>query len=44
MDNETEERFKDVIYEIRMVHGLVIVNLVALTSILITGLILIWLK
>ena len=44
MDNETEERFKDVIYEIRMVHGLVVLNLIVLGAILLTALGIVWLK
>jgi hypothetical protein len=40
MDNETEERFKDVIYEIRIVNGLVVFNMIILGAILLTGLVL----
>lgn len=44
MDNETEERFKDIIYEIRIVNGLVVFNMVVLGAILLTGLALLWLR
>jgi hypothetical protein len=44
MDNEIEDRFKDVIYEIRIVNGLVIFNMIVLGAILVTGMILAWLN
>jgi len=44
MDNEIEDRFKDVIYEIRIVNGLVVFNMIVLGAILITGMILAWLN
>lgn len=43
MDNETEEKFKDVIYEIRIVNGLVVFNMVVLGAILLTVLGILWL-
>jgi hypothetical protein len=44
MDNEIEDRFKDVIYEIRIVNGLVVFNMIVLGAILVTGMILAWLN
>ena len=44
MDNETEEKFKDVIYEIRIVNGLVVFNMVVLGAILLTVLGILWLR
>lgn len=44
MDNEIEDRFKDVIYEIRIVNGLVVFNMIVLGAILLTGLAIVWLN
>lgn len=44
MDNEIEEKFKDVIYEIRIVNGLVVFNMVVLGAILLTVLGILWLR
>jgi len=44
MDNEIEEKFKDVIYEIRIVNGLVVFNLIVFAAILFTLLGIFWLK
>ena len=44
MDNKIEEKFKDVIYEIRIVNGLVVFNLIIFAIILFTLLGIFWLK
>lgn len=36
MDQDMEDRFKDVLYEVRIVNGLVVFNMIVLAAILLT--------
>jgi hypothetical protein len=44
MNEEMEDRFKDIIYEVRIVNGLVVFNMVILGAILLTVMGILWLK
>lgn len=44
MDQDMEDRFKDVLYEVRIVNGLVVFNMIVLAAILLTVLGIFWLR
>ena len=44
MDQDMEDRFKDVLYEVRIVNGLVVFNMIMLAAILLTVLGIFWLR
>ena len=44
MDQDIEDRFKDVLYEVRIVNGLVIFNMLVLGAILLTVMGILWLR
>lgn len=44
MDQDIEDRFKDVLYEVRIVNGLVIFNMLVLGAILFTVMGILWLR
>ena len=44
MDQDMEDRFKDIIYEVRIVNGLVVFNMVVLGAILLAVMGILWLR
>lgn len=44
MDEDIENRFKDIIYEVRIINGLVVFNMIVLGAILLTVMGILWLR